>query len=80
MRQVDKLVVVPGPLRPDEEERRWYSEGASRCLVLTRRGWLLEPSPVFAPTSYRLLARKVSAAEARSFAVAHRFSHERPVP
>jgi hypothetical protein len=45
--------------------------------VLTKRGRLLEPHPIFGPISYRLLARRVSAAEASFYAFAHEFRHER---
>jgi len=77
MREVGELVIVSAPLRRDEEERRWYSDGAGACLVLTKRGRLLEPHPIFGPTSYRLLARQIGAPEARSYAFAHEFWHER---
>ena len=53
MHAVDEVIFVSAPLRRDEETTRWYSEGASSCVVLTRRGRLLEPCPVFGPTSYR---------------------------
>jgi len=55
------------------------SEGAEACLVLTRRGRLLEPDPVFGPKRYRLLARRVSVCEAAAYALAHGFRHERIV-
>lgn len=77
MREVGEFVIVSAPLRRDEEEWRWYSDGGGACLVLTKRGRLLEPHPIFGPTSYRLLARRVSAAEASFYAFAHEFRHER---
>lgn len=80
MREVGEFVIVSAPLARDEEDRRWYSEGAGSCVVLTRRGRLLEPHPIFGPGSYRLLARRVTAAEANSYAVAHAFPHARILP
>ncbi len=80
MRAVERLVVVPAPQRGDAEDRRWYADEAAACIVLTRRRRLLEPHPVFGPTSYRLLARQVSLAEARSYAFTSGFCHERGVP
>jgi hypothetical protein len=75
----ERFLVVAAPLRRDSEERRWYAENAASCLVLTRRGRLLEPIPTFAPTSYRLLACKVTSAEARAYAAAHELRHERRI-
>jgi hypothetical protein len=80
MRVVERLVVVSAPLRGDIEERRWYADEAAACIVLTRRRRLLEPHPVFGPTRYRLLARQVSLAEARSYAITVGFCHERVLP
>jgi hypothetical protein len=80
MRASERLLVIPSPLRRDSEERRWYDDQALICVVLTRRGRLLEPIPTFGPTSYRLLAYKVSFAEARSYAAAQGLRHERAVP
>jgi hypothetical protein len=77
MRKVESFVIVAAPLRRDAEERRWYSEGADSCIVLTRRGRLLEPSPVFGPTTYRLLALRVSAAEASAYAHAQGLRRKR---
>src|SRR5258708_5756159 len=37
MRQVDRVTMILAPLRRDGEARRWYSEGAVGCVVLTRR-------------------------------------------
>ena len=80
MRLVDRFVVITAPLRRDEEQRRWYSDTAEACFVLTRRGRLLEPHPVFGPTSYRLLACRVSVHEARVHASSRKFRHERLLP
>ena len=80
MREVTEFMVVCAPLRRDAEQRRWYSDGAGACLVLTERGRLLEPHPIFGPTSYRLLACHVSAAEASRYAFAHDFPHARVLP
>ena len=79
MREVGEIVVVSAALGRDAEERRWYSESAEACLVLTRRGSLLEPHPVFGPMRYRLLARRVSVREAGAYALARGFRHERIV-
>jgi hypothetical protein len=72
-----RLLVIPAPLRRDSEAIRWYDDQAANCVVLTRRGRLLEPIPTFGATSYRLLACKVSSAEARTYAAAHDLQHER---
>lgn len=80
MRELEEFVIVSAPLGRDVEERRWYSDGAGACLVLTKRGRLLEPHPIFGPTSYRLLACRVSAAEANSYALARAFRHARVLP
>jgi hypothetical protein len=80
MRMNERLLAIRAPLRRDSEERRWYDEQAASCLVLTRRGRLLEPTPTFGPTSYRLLACKVSPAEARAYAAARELRHERTMP
>lgn len=80
MREVNEFVVVSAGLHRDAEERRWYSDGAGACMVLTGRGRLLEPYPIFGPTSYRLLARHVRTVEARSYAFAHGLQHERVLP
>lgn len=79
MREVDEVIFVSAPLRRDEEATRWYSEGASSCVVLTRRGRLLEPNPVFGPTSYRLLARKATPVEAGTYALSHSLPNKRDV-
>lgn len=80
MRPVERFVVVSAPLRRDEEQRRWYSDRAEGCFVLTRRGRLLEPHPVIGPTSYRLLACRVSVHEAREYGSSREFWHERLLP
>jgi len=77
LRAVTRFVFVSSPLKRDAEERRWYSDRARGCLVLTSRGRLLEPYPIFGPTSYRVLACRVSAAEARAYAATHDVMHER---
>jgi hypothetical protein len=76
----DRLLVIAAPLKRDSEARRWYADQAASCLVLTHRGRLLEPIPTFAPTSYRLLACRVSCAEARAYAAAQELGHERTIP
>ena len=80
MRVNERHMVVPAPLRRDSEKRRWYDDQAANCVILTHRGRLLEPIPTFGPTSYRLLACKVTAGEARAYATAHELRHERAVP
>ena len=80
MREINRLVFIYAPLGRDAEARRWYSQGADRCVVLTQRGRLLEPNEVFGPTSYRLLARRVSVHEARSWALERSFACERRLP
>jgi hypothetical protein len=80
VRANERHLVIPAPLRRDSEQRRWYDDRALSCLVLTRRGRLLEPIPTFGPTSYRLLACKVTSAEARAYAAAHELRHERTPP
>ena len=80
MRKLDRFVTVSGRLGRDEETRRWYSDDAGACLVLTRRGRLLEPHPVFGPTSYRLLAVHTSLADAHAFASTHGLRHTRVLP
>jgi hypothetical protein len=80
MREVDAFVIVSAPLRRDAERRRWYSEGADACVVLTRRGRLLEPHPIFGPTNYRVLARRASASEAAAYARRSGLVHERGLP
>ena len=66
----ERQMVGPAPLRRDSEERRWYDDQAASCVMLTRRGRLLEPIPTIGPTRYRLLACKVTFAEARAYAAA----------
>ena len=68
MRSVKPFITVKAPLRRDAERRRWYSDGAENCLVLSARGRLLEPFPTFGPQEYRLLARQVSFREADNYA------------
>ena len=80
MQEVNRTLVVSAPLRRDGEVRRWYSDGADVCIVLTRRGRLLEPFPVFGPSSYRLLARGVTVREASHFAHQRGLSHQREMP
>lgn len=77
MRVNERHPVVLAPLRRDSEERRWYGDRAASCVILTRRGRLLAPIPTFGPTSYRLLACKVTLAEARAYAAAQELRHER---
>ena len=79
MRDVHDFITVSASLRRDAEARRWYADGAEACLVLTSRGRLLEPYPIFGPTGYRLLARRVTFFEAASYAFAHGLRHERVV-
>jgi hypothetical protein len=79
VREVERTIVVTGPLRRDHESRRWYGGGGSVCLVLTARGRLLEPYPTYGPREYRLLARKVNPAEANSYAIEHGYHHLRVV-
>jgi hypothetical protein len=80
MRPVERFVIVSARLCRDEEKWRWYSDGADGCVVLTERGRLLEPHPLIGPTSFRLLAFRVSLEEARTYASAHAFTHERLLP
>lgn len=68
MRSVKPFITVKAPLRRDAERRRWYSNCAEHCLVLSARGRLLEPFPTFGPQEYRLLARHVSFREADDYA------------
>jgi hypothetical protein len=77
MRETEQFVVVNAPLRRDHESRRWYGGDGAVCFVLTGRGRLLEPHPTFGPGSYRLLALKVSFAEAGSYATRHGYHHLR---
>lgn len=83
MRSVEAFITVKAPLCRDVERRRWYSDGAESCLVLSARGRLLEPFPTFGPQEYRLLARQVSFREANDYArrlgLAHLRSFE-PLP
>lgn len=80
MREVHDFVIVSAALKRDAEARRWYSQGARACLVLTERRRLLEPYPIFGPTSYRLLACNVSTTEAHRYAREHGFPHPRVPP
>jgi hypothetical protein len=80
MLKTSRLLVVSAPLRRDFETLRWYDDRALNCVVLTRRGRLLEPIPIFGPARYRLLACKVSATEARTYAAGHEMRHERSTP
>ena len=80
MRVVERFVFASAPLRRDDEQVRWYSEGADNCLVLTRRRRLLEPHPIFGPTHYRLLACRVSQGEANAYALSRGFPHKRSLP
>ncbi len=68
---------MSAPLCRDGERRRWYSECAGSCLVLSARGRLLEPFPIFGPEEYRLLARQVSFREADDYARGHGLRHLR---
>jgi hypothetical protein len=81
LRSVKPFITVNAPLRRDAERRRWYSDGAETCVVLSERGRLLEPFPTFGPQVYRLLARQVSFCEADDYArrlgLAHLRSFER---
>ena len=77
MRSVKPFITVNAPLRRDAERRRWYSDGAENCLVLSARGRLLEPFPTFGPQEYRLLARQVSFREADDYARALGLAHLR---
>jgi hypothetical protein len=79
VREVKRMIVVPGPLRRDHERRRWYGGGGSTCLVLTARGRLLEPYPTYGPREYRLLARNVNVGEASLYALDHGYRHLRVV-
>jgi hypothetical protein len=80
VRLSERLLVTTAPLRRDSEERRWYDDQAASCVILTRRGRLLEPIPTFGPTNYRLLACKVTPEEARTYAADHELRHERTIP
>jgi len=80
MRKVSESIFVSARLRRDAEAKRWYSEGATACVALTSRGRLLEPHPIFGPTSYRLIARRVSVAEASLYARRHGLLYERVAP
>jgi hypothetical protein len=77
MQTLDRVFVVRAPLKHAREFRRWYTGGAGACLVLTRRGRLLEPFPTFGPTHYRFLARLASFADANSYALDQGFSNLR---
>ena len=77
MRSVKPFITVEAPLRRDAERRRWYSDGAENCLVLSARGRLLEPFPTFGPQEYRLLARHVSFREADDYARGRGLAHLR---
>ncbi len=77
MRSVGRFMIISAPLGRDAETRRWYSDEAETCLVLTRLGRLLEPFPTIGPTCYRLLAIRTSLAEANAYALAHACTHQR---
>jgi hypothetical protein len=77
MQVSERPLVIQAPLRRDSEVLRWYDEQAANCIVLTRRGRLLEPIPPIGPTSYLLLACKVSPPEARTYAATRNLRHER---
>jgi hypothetical protein len=77
LRSVKPFITVNAPLGRDVERRRWYSDGAENCLVLSARGRLLEPFPIFGPEEYRLLARQASFREADDYARSHGLYHLR---
>ena len=77
MRSVKAFITVKAPLCRDAERRRWYSDAAEHCLVLSERGRLLEPFPTFGPQEYRLVARLVSFREADDYARRLGFVHLR---
>jgi hypothetical protein len=77
VRCVERLIIISGPFGRDAEARRWYSDRAETCFVLSKRGRLLEPYPTIGPTSYRLIACRTSLAEANAYAVAHDCVHQR---
>jgi len=80
LKELDQLVVTVSPLKHDLERRRWYAHGGEACLVLSRRGRLLEPFPTYGPKAYRVLALRASFAEANQYALGHGFSHLRELP
>jgi hypothetical protein len=77
---LDEIVLVPAPLGPDREARRWYSHGAEACVVWSEGGTLLEPLPTFGPSCYALLATDVQRHEANEYALNHGYHHARVVP
>ena len=80
MEKIDGSEVLGAPLVSDREQFRWYTEGGSRCIVLTHRGRLLEPFPTYGPATYRVLAHNVSLHEAEAYARAHAFTRFRHHP
>ena len=80
MREMRDIVFVQAPLSRDREVHRWYADGAGTCVALSARGRLLEPFPVFGPTTYRVLATRVRLNEGRSYAARHGLPHERALP
>jgi hypothetical protein len=51
MQVLDEVVLLPAPLRQDCEAKRWYTDGAEACVVLSDGGKLLEPLPIFGASS-----------------------------
>lgn len=80
MRLPECFITIPASALRDAERRRWYSFAAESCIILTERGRLLEPFPIFGPTSYRLLGCRVDLPDARAYARARGHHYERAYP
>ena len=77
MNRCTGLALVPAPLRRDRETRRWYTDGAEACLVLTEHADLLEPLPTFGPSCYLRIGNDVTLREANEYASKRGHFHAR---
>ena len=79
MQVLDEVVLLTSSLRQDRESKRWYTDGAEACVVLSECGMLLEPLPIFGASCYALIATGVQPSEAREYVLRHGYCHLRVV-
>jgi len=79
MQVLDEIVLLPASLRQDCESKRWYTDGAEACIVLSEGGMLLEPLPIFGASCYALIATGVRPSEASEYVLRHGYCHLRVV-
>lgn len=75
----EEPVLIDALLPGDVERCRWYAEGATAAIALTRKGELVAPCPTFGPRCYVVIAHRATLRETARYARERGYVHLRIV-